>query len=121
MPRAVRTDLGKWAIVRFRLAARAAFLIFFRAAFLCFSLAMTSLLCEQKPQGSADSALRYREELIPSECLAPRCGLANRRDLHRRGRRQRAPALIAHSRHIASRCPGLSCAARREDPRDYRQ
>jgi hypothetical protein len=38
LPRAVQTDLGKWAMVRFRLAACAAFL---------------------KPQGSADSALRY--------------------------------------------------------------
>jgi hypothetical protein len=33
-------DFGRWAIVRFRLAAAAAFLMFLRAAFLCFSLGM---------------------------------------------------------------------------------
>jgi hypothetical protein len=53
----VRTDFGKWAIVRLRLAACAAFLIFVLAAFLCFVVAMILPL---KPQGYADSALRYR-------------------------------------------------------------
>jgi hypothetical protein len=41
-PSAVRTDFGKWAMVRLRLADCAAFLMFFRAAFLCLSLAMTT-------------------------------------------------------------------------------
>src|SRR5439155_15848416 len=35
LPSAVRTDFGRWAIVRFRFAADAAFLMFFFAAFLC--------------------------------------------------------------------------------------
>ena len=48
LPRAVRTDLGKWAMVLFRRAACAAFLIFFRAAFLCFSLDMTSLIVTKR-------------------------------------------------------------------------
>ena len=39
LPSAVRTDFGKCAIVRFRLAADAAFLMFFLAAF-CFVEAM---------------------------------------------------------------------------------
>jgi hypothetical protein len=37
LPSAVRTDFGKCAIVRFRLAADAAFLVFFRTAFLCLA------------------------------------------------------------------------------------
>ncbi len=36
LPSAVRTDFGKCAIVRFRFAADAAFLMFFFAALLCF-------------------------------------------------------------------------------------
>jgi hypothetical protein len=40
---ALRTDFGKCAIVRSRLAVCAAFLIFIRAAFLCFSLAIVCL------------------------------------------------------------------------------
>jgi hypothetical protein len=36
LPSAARTDFGKCAIVRFRFAADAAFLIFFLAAVLCF-------------------------------------------------------------------------------------
>jgi hypothetical protein len=40
LPSAVRTDFGKCAIVRFRLAADAAFLMFLLAAFLCFVEAM---------------------------------------------------------------------------------
>jgi len=39
-PRAVRTDLGRCAIVLFFRAAAAAFLMFLRAAFLCFVLAI---------------------------------------------------------------------------------
>jgi hypothetical protein len=39
-PNAVRTDFGKWAIVRFFFAAAAAFLTFRRAAFRCFVLAI---------------------------------------------------------------------------------
>jgi len=35
LPSAVRTDFGKCAIVRFRFAAEAAFLMFFFAALLC--------------------------------------------------------------------------------------
>ena len=35
LPRAVRTDFGKCAIVRFLFAADAAFLMFFFAAFFC--------------------------------------------------------------------------------------
>lgn len=42
-PSAVRTDFGKCAIVRFRFAADAAFLMFFFAAFLCFVDAMSPL------------------------------------------------------------------------------
>jgi hypothetical protein len=42
-PNAVRTDFGKCAIVCSRLAVCAAFLIFLRAAFLCFSVAMVAL------------------------------------------------------------------------------
>jgi hypothetical protein len=40
LPKAVRVDFGKCAIVRFLFAAAAAFLMFLRAALLCFSLAM---------------------------------------------------------------------------------
>ena len=39
-PKAVRTFFGKWAMVRFSLAAVAAFLMFFRAAVFCFSVLM---------------------------------------------------------------------------------
>jgi len=42
LPKAVRVFFGKWAIVRLLLAAAAAFLIFFRAADVCFSLAISS-------------------------------------------------------------------------------
>src|SRR5207253_5046102 len=43
LPSAVRVFFGRWAIVRFFLAAATAFLMFFRAAARCFSLAiMTS-------------------------------------------------------------------------------
>jgi hypothetical protein len=42
-PSAVRVDLGRWAMVRLRLAACAAFLMFFLAAFLCFAVAMAPL------------------------------------------------------------------------------
>jgi hypothetical protein len=40
LPNAVRTDLGKCAIVRFFLAALAAFLMFLREALLCFDEAI---------------------------------------------------------------------------------
>jgi hypothetical protein len=40
LPNAVLTDFGRWAIVRFRFAAAAAFLMFLLAADLCFALAM---------------------------------------------------------------------------------
>src|SRR5256885_6602119 len=40
LPSAVRTDLGRWAIVFFFLAALAAFLMFRLAAERCFSLAI---------------------------------------------------------------------------------
>jgi hypothetical protein len=43
-PSAVRTDCGKWAIVRFLLAAEAAFFMFFFAAFFCFVDAICSTL-----------------------------------------------------------------------------
>jgi hypothetical protein len=36
-PNAIRVDFGKWLIVRFRLAADAAFLMFLRADALCFA------------------------------------------------------------------------------------
>ena len=39
-PKAVRTFFGRWAMVRFSLAAVAAFLMFFRAAVFCFSVLM---------------------------------------------------------------------------------
>jgi hypothetical protein len=43
-PSAVRTDFGKWAMVRLRLADCAAFLMFFLAADLCFALAINATL-----------------------------------------------------------------------------
>jgi hypothetical protein len=43
-PSAVLVDFGKCAIVRFFFAALAAFLMFLRAAFLCFSLGILSPL-----------------------------------------------------------------------------
>ena len=39
-PKAVRTFFGRWAMVRFSLAAVAAFLMFLRAAVFCFSVLM---------------------------------------------------------------------------------
>ena len=44
-PSAVRTDFGKWAIVRFFFAAAAAFLMFRLAAFRCFVLAIEPPEC----------------------------------------------------------------------------
>jgi hypothetical protein len=44
LPSGVRTDFGKCAIVRFVLAAAAAFLIFFFAALLCFVETICALL-----------------------------------------------------------------------------
>lgn len=43
LPSAVRTDLGRCAIVRFFFAADAAFLMFFRAALFCFVEAISTL------------------------------------------------------------------------------
>jgi len=43
LPNAVRTDFGKCAIVRFLVAAEAAFLMFFFAAFLCLVEAIVPL------------------------------------------------------------------------------
>jgi len=49
-PKAVRVDLGRWAMVRFFRAAAAAFLMFLRAADLCLSVAISkfSLQCRLK-------------------------------------------------------------------------
>jgi len=44
LPRAVRVDFGRCAIVRFLLAADAAFLMFFRVARVCFVEAMVDSL-----------------------------------------------------------------------------
>jgi hypothetical protein len=51
-PSAVRTDFGKCPIVRFLLAADAAFFMFFRAAFLCLVETICSypLLCSRRAQ-----------------------------------------------------------------------
>lgn len=43
LPNAVRTDFGKYAIVRFLFAAEAAFLMFLFAAFFCLAEAIALL------------------------------------------------------------------------------
>jgi hypothetical protein len=64
LPSAVRTDFGKCAIVRFRLAADAAFLKFFLAAFLCFVEAIS-------PHPIPVKKLHIRPRMNPS--LYERC------------------------------------------------
>jgi hypothetical protein len=57
-PKAVRVDFGKWAIVLFFLAARAAFLIFFCVADLCLDEAITVSFMWSDAQG------RKRNDLL---------------------------------------------------------
>ncbi len=64
LPKAVRVDFGRWAIVRFFRAAAAAFLMFLRAADLCLSVAINkfSLQCRLKNCTARSWALAFSRE-----------------------------------------------------------